>query len=121
MQFVRDFWRMLRRNPFILIIFGVVALGIVTYPFAYYGTEGTEEITVDSKERVNYEKSSKYLIYTKDDRVFENTDSVLYGKFNSSNIYAKLEAGNCYRVKVAGVRFSVASSYRNIIQILGRC
>jgi hypothetical protein len=121
MEFLKNFWRTLRRNPIVLIIVGIAAIGLSAYPFFYYSTEKTETITVKNKERVNYEKSSKYLIYTESNRVFENTDSALYGKFNSSNIYARLEAGNCYRVKTAGIRFSLVSSYRNIIEIEGTC
>lgn len=121
MEFVKEFWRTLRRNPLLLILVGITLMGLSAYPFFYYSSEDMTEITVKNKERVNYEKSSKYLIYTEDNRVFENTDSALYGKFNSSNLYARLEAGKCYRVRTAGIRDSMFSSYRNIIEIEGDC
>jgi hypothetical protein len=90
------------------------------YPVAYKGSVSTITFTVTDKERVTYSNgegtTSKYLIYT-DGEVFENTDSFLFGKFNSSDVYGKLEKGKNYTATVAGWRIPFLSSYRNVISI----
>ena len=61
--------------------------------------EHTCIIEVTDKERVDYDKNGKYLIFGRTDNntlVLENTDSLLRGKFNSSDIYAELEVGKIY-------------------------
>lgn len=66
----------------------------------------------------------KYLIMTKigsEIRVFENTDFVPTFKFNSSDIYAQLEVGKCYKIKTVGWRIHFLSTYENIIKIKGEC
>jgi hypothetical protein len=80
------------------------------------GNEDSIIITVQSKDIKNYKNSSKYLIWTEAE-VFENCDSWVYGKFNSSDIFGRLKVGNTYRVKVVGKRIPFLSWYRNIIEI----
>lgn len=78
----------------------------------------TYTIEVTDKERVNYDDGGKYLIYgrTGDDTiVIENTDSLLRGKFNSSDVYAKIEVGKTYEFTVVGYRIPILSNYENII------
>ncbi|MBI4441191.1 DUF1523 family protein [Candidatus Woesearchaeota archaeon] len=63
----------------------------------------------------------KYLICTKlpdgSVRVFENTDSTLEWKFNSSDLYAKMEAGKSYKIKTYGWRVPFLSMYENIVDV----
>lgn len=103
-----------------LILISVIVIVIFTYPTMYYVSSDTIEITIESKERVvtgsGDSISSKYLIYT-DKGVFECTDSWLFFKFNSSDIYSKLKDGKTYKVHVAGWRIQFFSSYKNIISI----
>lgn len=73
-------------------------------------------ITVIEKQRISSEKSSKYLIFTENE-VFENTDVLLLGKFNSSDLYGKFKAGDTYQVQVIGWRVPFMSWYRNIVRI----
>lgn len=70
---------------------------------------------VSNKEAVVQNKTSKYLIFT-DKEVFENTDSLIYGKWNSSDYYNKLEKDKTYRFKVCRMRIPFLSMYRNIIE-----
>ena len=79
----------------------------------------TYVVEVTDKERVNYSDSGKYLIYAQEDNntlVLKNTDSLLRGKFNSSDIYAELEIGKTYEFTVVGYRIPILSSYENIIE-----
>lgn len=98
----------------IITIIVALLLGVVAY--SYINSAETISIKVVEKERVQDGESSKYLIFAEEE-VFENTDSILFLKWNSSDIYRDLQPGEIYKVKVAGWRISAASSYRNIIKI----
>ena len=76
-------------------------------------------ITVVDKERVvdSGGGDSKYLVFTETE-VFENTDCLALGKFNSSDVYGQLEIGETYQVQVYGWRIPFLSMYRNIVKVL---
>ena len=93
----------------------VLALVLVFSPVYHFGTKTTVKYQVKEKQAVGGE-NSKYLVYTEDGRVFRNSDSVWELKWNSSNVYAELEAGNCYRSEAWGLRIPFLSSYQNIDQ-----
>ncbi len=80
-------------------------------------TQDSVEVTVVKTERVSTGSgeslSHKYLVFTTDE-TFENTDSVWYGKFNSSDLHGKLAPGR-WRFQVYGYRIPVVSAYRNIV------
>ena len=109
--------------PAIIIVVGLICL-LGGYPTAYYLSATETTITVSRLERIvessgsgeTQSTTSKYLVFT-DNEVFENTDSWLYLKFSSSDLYAKLKEGGTYRVKVAGWRIPFISWYKNIIEI----
>lgn len=77
--------------------------------------------TVEDKERVcsgsGDSQSCKYLIFT-DQGTFENTDSLLTGKFDSSDVYGRIKEGRTYTFKVAGYRQGFLSMYPNIIEVV---
>ena len=45
-----------------------------------------------------------------------DTDAKLFLKFDSSDIYAKMESGKWYRVRTVGWRWSLFSKYENILK-----
>jgi hypothetical protein len=61
-----------------------------------------------------------FMIFTKRDngkeRVFVDADTKLFMKFNSADIYAKMEVGKWYRVRTVGWRLSVFSQFENILK-----
>lgn len=97
-----------------LIFTGMIATSI------YKAAATTETVTVKvtGKERIvesnGDQTSSKYLIFTQDE-VFENTDSLFLFKFNSSDIYGKIEKDDTCTFVVNGWRVRFLSMYRNII------
>ena len=99
-----------------MIIVLILIFGGWTCSQSYGNVQENVKITVVDKERVNDGKSSKYLIFTKDE-VFECTDSFLDGKWNSSDFYRKLKVGKTYTVKTRGTRIPFFSMYRNIVKI----
>lgn len=98
------------------LIFIIVAILILGYPVSYYLSSEEIEITVTKTERINQGEDSKYLVYTENE-TFENTDSWLYLKFDSSDLYGHMKANETYKVKVAGWRWKFFSSYRNIVAL----
>lgn len=62
-----------------------------------------------------------YMVFTKNEngkvRVFENSDSPLEWKWNSSDIQAELEVGKRYDIKAYGWRIPLFSAYENIIDV----
>jgi hypothetical protein len=68
-------------------------------------------------KQINQDSSGgKYLIFT-DNEVLENTDSLWYWKWNSSDFYNKIEAGKTYKFTVYGWRVPFMSWYRNIVEV----
>lgn len=100
-------------KTFIIILFLVFFVGI---PAAHHLSQEEIQITVVKTERVSNKESSRYLIFTENE-TFENTDSWMFLKFDSSDLYGQLKTDSTYNVKVAGWRIKMLSSYRNIISI----
>lgn len=61
-------------------------------------------------------KNDVYLIYTKE-ATYEITDSWLYGRFDSSDLYGKIEVGKTYKVTVGGTRVHLLSVYPCIHEV----
>lgn len=74
------------------------------------------EFTVNKTERVVYDggQDSRYMVYT-DKGVFENTDSLLNGKFNSADLYNQLKTGKKYECEAVGFRNGFFSWFENLI------
>lgn len=118
------FRRKQRKTMFGMIVFMIVfiVLGVgISITFNFNDHEYT--VVVTDKERIveGSEESSKYLIFADDvsgeSRVFENTDTLLRLKWNSSNIQGQLKVGHTYKITVVGLRLSFMSMYENIIKV----
>ncbi|MBS3090283.1 DUF1523 domain-containing protein [Candidatus Pacearchaeota archaeon] len=96
-------------------IAGGLALAVATFNLPHLCRE-TVTATVKDKEVKRYKDKDKYLIFT-DKGVFEDTDSWVELKFNSSDLYGKLERGKSYNLGVYGWRIPFLSKYRNITKI----
>jgi hypothetical protein len=99
-------------------IMGIVVVVIIFFStmFYVYGTDEYVTFTVVEKERVAESDSARYLIFT-DGEVFENTDSLWYWKWRSSDIYGNIKEGKTYNAHVYGWRVPFFSWYRNIIKM----
>lgn len=101
------------------VILAIVA-GLSTMFWSYeYGSQGTTTFTVQSlDDQSNGSSGHKYLVFTAGGAVYENTDSILHGKTDSSNVWAKfLEAGRGaeWKCPVYGFRNTFFSSYKDIL------
>lgn len=104
------------------LAFAAVAGVLVVGGNAAYvlGTADRATITVTDKERIvesdsEGNTSSKYLIFTENE-TFENTDSFLRMKFNSSDLQGALKKGETYQCDVYGWRIPLFSNYRNLVR-----
>lgn len=112
----RFLWaRELRRNSKVFAGFLVIMLLLGLYVGFYTQSVSTTSIRVLRVESVSSADSHKYLIYS-DGETFECTDSLIYGKSNSSDIYGQIQPNHRYRVKVVGWRLEFMSRYRNILE-----
>jgi hypothetical protein len=61
-----------------------------------------------------------FMIFTMRDngkeRVFIDADTKLFMKFNSADLYAKMEMGKWYRVRTVGWRINIISRFENILK-----
>lgn len=109
-----------------VITYGLIAAVVagigygVSVPFQDYYAHRQVTFTVDKSERVcDSNNSCKYLIYT-DKGVYEDTDSMFNGKFNSSDIYGEIQNGKTYDVTVYGWRNGLLSWYPNIVKLTAK-
>ena len=100
------------QGVFVLVVLIVVII-VNILPVCFHNTYTA---TVTDKGVKRYDGSDKYLIYT-DIGTFENTDQWLCGKFDSSDIYGRIEVGKTYEFDVVGLRVPFFSWYENIIKI----
>ena len=96
-----------------LIILLIVVILVGIYRGVFTASSEDMEIVVQDKERLD---DGRYLIFTEDE-VLENTDKMVFFKFNSSDFYNELEVGEEFEVRVVGWRVPFLSWYRNIIEI----
>lgn len=103
----------------------VVAVGAVIllllaciYPAVLASSRRDVTVTVSDKERVcgREADSCKYLVFT-DGGTFENVDTILAWKWNSSDVYGNLKPGREYTFTVQGWRLPFFSTYPNIINV----
>lgn len=111
----------MNKKGLIGIIFTLLVIIVIILLFAipiHYSLKSVTitTITISDKERISDGDSSYYLIFTEDE-VFKNTDSLLHGKWDSSDVYNKLKIGKTYTVKVNWYRNRFWSMYRNILEI----
>lgn len=111
-----------KSRVFIEIIILVIVIAAVVFASITMSFNDTEYVvTVTEKERIVSDDSSRYLIFAEDVQgnviVFENTDSLLRGKFDSSNMQGEIKEGETYVFTVIGYRVPFLSMYQNIISI----
>lgn len=100
-----------------VIVLGlVVASPVVGCVSAYKSTQTDVCFKVTHAERKVIGEESKWVILT-DQEAYENTDSLLFWKFNSSTLQGRIEEGKSYRAEVVGWRVPMLSMYQNILNV----
>lgn len=97
----------------------VLLLSVGGCVYRTYGTDAQVTFTVKRLERVVQNSDdgtkAKYLVFTKEGEVFENTDTILRAKKNSSDLYGQLDVGKKFTCTVNGWRVPLFSWYRNLL------
>lgn len=94
-------------------LIGATIVGAANLPHLF---RNTIDVTVTDKEVKRYDEKDKYLVFT-DKGTFENSDSWIELKFNSSDLYGKIKEGEKYKFRVYGWRIPFLSKYRNIVRV----
>lgn len=105
-----------------MIFMGVIIVGGIVGTYSVnYGNKQELKVTITDKEVKRSSESDKYMIFAKDQNniayVFENTDMLFKGKFNSSDVQAKLEIGKEYTITTYGYRVPFLSMYPNVAEV----
>lgn len=106
-----------------VVIWAAIIIIIICSQSMISFNDTTYEVKITDKERIYQAKGkeSKYLVFGENKEgnvmVFENTDCIVRGKWNSSNLQGELKEGSTYRITVVGYRIEFLSIYQNIIQI----
>ena len=95
------------------VLIAIVMLVITFWRPINKASEVRTEVIVVTDKMV---KNDRYLIYASDN-VYEITDSWLMGRFDSSDLYGKIEVGKTYKVKVGGKRDHFLSVYPCIHEV----
>ena len=94
---------------------------IIIKPLWEISDARTVTVTVTDKgiQKNSSSGSDEYLIYCKtvggEVLVLRNEDSLLCGKFNSSDVYAQIQVEAKYKFRICGPRVPFLSMYPNII------
>lgn len=100
--------------------YGAVAVMVVVVAsliVGYVALHPERDITVKVTDKVRTGgDDSKYLIFT-DGGVYEDTDTMMKGKYNSSDLYSKIKVGQRYTFHLRGVRSGFFSMYPNILTV----
>ena len=100
---------------FVLLVFSFIAVTVIIQN----SDERSISLEVTDKSVKPSGEDSKYLVYCIDDdnevHVLEITDTLIRGRFNSSDEYAAIEVGKKYTFTVVGKRIPFLSMYPNIL------
>lgn len=97
-----------------IIIIVIIAVVSINYT---YGNEQNLEITVKDKYIKRYDDSDTYMIVDTNGNAYKIKDMLFIGKFDSTDIYNKLEIGGTYKIKTTGHRNKFLSGYPNINEV----
>lgn len=100
---------------FIIIILLWIGLAIFETTINYCN-EKVIEITI--KDKYVKGQEGRYFIVDTDNNTYIISDLLFKNKFNSSDLYSKLEIGNKYKVETTGMRIHFLSKYQNINKII---
>jgi hypothetical protein len=105
------------RKAAVITLLGGIGAGIFGGCYDYYGSRKVTTM-INGTEVKRYNNKDKYLIFT-DAGTFEDTDTWIRLKFNSSDVYgeAKKLTGKQAEIKCYGWRSPFMSWYPNVITL----
>lgn len=117
--------RIKRKRKIRTIITGIILLAIIIGFGALGGfphlSRHEYEVTITDKQIKRSNSHDTYMVFAQDTNgkpiVFEDTDSLIEFKFNSSDVYAQLVQGKKYKINAYGWRIPLMSNYENITKV----
>ena len=109
------------RTRFAVYGAAIIIIAAITVMIALEFNDTSLIVTITDRERIVDRglDGSRYLVWATTDYgrpiVFENTDSLIRGKFNSSDFQGQLTIGQTFRITLIGIRIPFLSRYQNII------
>ncbi len=112
-------------NKIKVVIWLLVAILLIGIAYQIeYGNERFVTAKVSKTERItsfrgsneNRHSKSYYLIFT-NKGTFRIQDQLLFGKFNSSDIYGSIKEGETYIFNLTGYRLPYLSMYPNVVNV----
>lgn len=103
-----------------IIVFFIIIAGILIYLIynvAYVLSQGDDQLTVKEKWVKYQGRDAKYLVSSTAGEVYEISDSWIFWRWNSSDLYAYLEPGMNCKIHYQGFRFPFMSDYKNILKV----
>lgn len=101
-------------------IAGLIIIFIVGSVIIQNSDKRTVTMMVTDKTAKVSGENGKYLVYCRDEddeiQVLEITDTLIRGRFNSSDCYAGIEVNKKYDFEVVGKRIPILSMYPNILK-----
>lgn len=94
----------------ILLIVSLIVFGLINSLHLETGAT----FTVTGKECVKGDKSSTYLVFT-DKTTYMIDDTWIHWRWDSSDVYGRIQAGKTYTADLQGYRIPFLSMYPNII------
>jgi hypothetical protein len=119
---------MIYRDYAVYGIIVVIILLVIGYMVIPYFTQDSVILTVTDKTATTQISSDcdkdgcstssyiDYMIYS-DNETLENIDNIFIWKFDSSDIYGKIDMGDTYKFRVYGWRIPILGMYRNVISV----
>lgn len=93
----------------VVLLISFICCGLAMGPNLIWTQETT--ITITEKEYAD----DTYLVWDTEHNVYRVDDSLIAGRFDSSNAYNRLELNHTYNVKLRGPRAPFLSMYPNIV------
>lgn len=117
--------RVAKRRPFWTTRSALAAIAVILIAglliggcSLWFSSHKTRTLTItrldDQARSSRHGNGHVYMVFTKQG-VFEDTDSLLFLKFNSSDVWGQLEVGRTYRCDTVGWRVPQFSWYPNIV------
>lgn len=108
----------------VTVISVLVMIGVIAIAFGYPMWRAAKKVsdyrwvtaTVSDKGTKRHDDTERYLVYTTEG-TFEITDSLFAGRFDSSDLYGKIEVGKTYQMYIAGERHPFLTMYPNLYEI----
>ncbi len=112
---------LVKKITLILLVVSIV-LGFLKLATIEYSNKETIQIEIKDKyikrQGSGNKTSDIYMIVDTNNNTYQITDLLFIGKFNSTDIYNRLDIGQVYTVEVTGIRNNFLSWYRNINKII---